>query len=55
MPKLGEIKEADGKKYVFTGEKWYRIYNSNEEKLLEEVIVRLDRVEKKLNRIMSLM
>ena len=57
MPKIGETKEVDGKMYVFTGEglRWERLYTSKEERMLEEVIMRLDRVEKKLNRIMTLM
>lgn len=57
MPEIGETKEVDGKMYVFTGGglRWERLYTSKEEKMLEEVIMRLDRVEKKLNRIMTLM
>ena len=57
MPEIGETKEVDGKTYVFTGSglRWERFYTSKEEKMLEEVIARLDRVEKKLNRIMTLM
>ena len=57
MPEIGEVKEVDGKMYVFTGSglRWERFYTSKEEKMLEEVMMRLDRVEKKLNRIMTLM
>lgn len=57
MPKIGETKEVDGKMYVFTGSglRWERLYTSKEEKMLEEIIMRLARVEKKLNRIMTLM
>ena len=57
MPEIGETKEVDGKMYVFTGSglRWERLYISEEERILEEVIMRLDRVEKKLNRIMTLM
>lgn len=57
MPKIGETKVVDEKMYVFTGSglRWERFYTSKEEKMLEEVIMRLDIVEKKLNRIMTLM
>ena len=57
MPEIGEIKDVGGKMYVFTGSglRWERFYTSKEERMLEEVIMRLDRVEKKLNRIMNLM
>lgn len=57
MPKIGETKVVDGKTYVFTGSglRWERFYTSKEEGMLEEVIMRLDRVEKKLDRIMTLM
>ncbi len=57
MPEIGETKEVDGKMYVFTGSglRWERLYTSKEERMFEEIITRLDRVEKKLNRIMTLM